>query len=124
MKTIKITAGKIALTVELNDSSSAQNLYDALPITGSANTWGDEIYFSIPVAMAQSPDARADMDVGEVAYWAPGKAFCIFFGRTPVSTGSKPKAASPVNPLGKIVGDAAQLKHVEDGETVILSKVN
>jgi hypothetical protein len=106
---------------ELNEGSTAQKVWEALPITGQANTWGDEIYFGIPVQAEQEPDARADVEVGEVGYWPVGSAFCIFFGRTPASTGDKPRAASPVNILGRVLGDATEFRQVRSGETVTLT---
>ena len=119
---ITITAGSVSLDAELNDSPTAQAIWDALPITGRANTWGDEIYFEIPVRAEQSPDARADVEVGELGYWPVGHAFCIFFGPTPVSSGDEPRAASPVNILGRVLGDATALRQVPSGSTVKLAK--
>ena len=117
-----ITAGVVAATATLNDSPTADTLWAALPITGTANTWGDEIYFSVPVEDDLAPDARADMAVGEIAYWPPGSAFCLFFGPTPASTSDAPRAASPVNPLGAVDGDATIFRAVRDGEKVLLSR--
>lgn len=91
---------------------------------GNANTWGDDIYFIIPVSMDQEPDARADVEVGDLAYWPTGFAFCIFFGPTPASTDDKPRAYSPVNILGRILGDAVQFKSVKDGESVKVERVS
>ena len=76
MNKITITAGNVSLTAELNDNSTARQIWDALPLEGRANTWGDEIYFDIPVAAPQEPDARADVEVGELGYWPVGHAFC------------------------------------------------
>lgn len=120
MRKITITAGKIRAEAELNDSPTAEAIWRALPIEGRANTWGDEIYFEIPVEQESAPEARAEVEVGELGYWPPGSAFCIFFGRTPASRGEKPRAASPVNPLGRIVGEAAVFRDVPDGEKVRL----
>jgi hypothetical protein len=120
MAKIRITAGNISVEAELNSSATAKKLQAALPITGRANRWGDEIYFSIPVQAEEEPSARADMAVGEIAYWPPGSAFCMFWGPTPASTGSEPRAASPVNPLGKILGDAKKLAAVKSGAKVVI----
>ena len=95
---------------------------EALPIEGSANTWGDEIYFEIPVSLESASDARADVEIGELGYWPTGRAFCIFFGPTPVSSGDKPRAASPVNVFGRISGDATRFRSVADGDTVRVDK--
>ena len=121
---IRITAGEISLAAELDDSPTAAAILDALPIQASGNRWGDEIYFSIAVKEKAAPDARAEMDVGELAYWPPGNAFCIFFGPTPASDGDQPCAASPVNPIGRIVDDVEPLKGVADGTTVLVEKVS
>jgi hypothetical protein len=122
MGKITITAGDIILDAELNDSPTSQKIWDALPINGRANVWGDEIYFEIPVEMPQEPDARQDMEVGELGYWPVGHAFCIFFGPTPVSTTAKPRAYSPVNVLGKVLGEAMKFKSVRNGEDVTINK--
>jgi hypothetical protein len=119
---MRIAAGMVSTTATLNDSPSADALWAALPVTGAANTWGDEIYFAIPVEDDLADDARADMAVGEIAYWPPGSAFCLFFGPTPASTSDAPRAASPVNPLGQVDGDATVFRAVRDGEKVVLSR--
>jgi hypothetical protein len=115
---ILITAGAISLKATLNETKTAQAILEALPIDGQGSRWGDEIYFSIPVQLDEAEDARQDMEVGELGYWPVGKAFCIFFGRTPVSHGEKPRAYSNVNPFGKIDGDATLLRSVEDSTGV------
>jgi len=122
MPTIRITAGAASALAELNDSPTAIAIYDALPIQARGNRWGEEIYFRIPVDEPLSDDSRAEMAVGELAYWPTGNAFCIFFGPTPASTGTAPEAASPVNPVGHVVGDATIFKAVRDGETVTLDQ--
>lgn len=122
MQKIHIQAGSLRLTAELNDSATAQAIVAALPIRGRGNRWGDEIYFKIPVQQGEADDARADMAVGELAYWPPGQAFCIFFGKTPVSSGDQPRAASACNPVGRILGDPTPLRSVPDGSLVVLEK--
>lgn len=119
---ITIGAGPVTAEAELNDTPTAGRIWEALPIAGQANTWGDEIYFQIPVEMDESPDARAEVDVGELGYWPRGKAFCIFFGRTPASPDEKPRAASPVNIVGRVLGDATTFRQVPAGATVVLEK--
>lgn len=118
MNTITITVEDFSLSATLNESPTAQQIWDALPIQGTANVWGDEIYFDIPVKLQPAPDARADVEIGELAYWVPGRAFCIFFGVTPASTGDTPRAASPVNVFGRIEGDATVLRNVRDGARI------
>jgi hypothetical protein len=122
MKTITISVESLSLSAELNESITAQKIWEALPYEGEANTWGDEIYFEIPVVIKQDPEARADVEVGELGYWPVGHAFCIFFGTTPASTGEKPRAASPVNIFGHIVGDATQLRTVKHGAKVRVAR--
>ncbi|MBC8872668.1 MAG: hypothetical protein H8E44_24815 [Planctomycetes bacterium] len=117
-QSIRITAGNVTLAAELNDSPSSSAILAALPIEASGSRWGEEIYFSIPVKEKAAPDARADMTVGELAYWPPGTAFCIFFGPTPASDGDAPRAASAVNPIGHVVDDVTALTAVPDGATV------
>ncbi len=121
MRTILITAGSVSLKAELNDSKSASAIWEALPMAGHANTWGDEIYFGIPVALDEE-NGREVMAVGELGYWPPGHAFCIFFGPTPASRGQEIRAASPVNPIGKVTGDATAFRAVAAGERVNLGR--
>jgi hypothetical protein len=123
MKRIQITAGSAVMEAELNDHPTAQQVWDALPIEGAANLWGDEIYFEIPVRAGEEADARADVEVGELGYWPVGHAFCIFFGPTPVSSGGRPRAYSPVNILGKVLGDATAFRTVHSGATVKIERV-
>jgi hypothetical protein len=113
-----ISAGEVSLPAKLNNSPTAQQIVAALPIEGRANIWGDEIYFEIPVMAEEEPDARAEVEVGELGYWPGGHAFCIFFGPTPVSADERPKAYSPVNILGRVVEDATQFKGVPNNALV------
>ncbi len=119
---IRIVAGKVSAEAVLNDSPTATKIWEALPIEARGNTWGDEIYFSIPVDATQEKDARDIVAVGELGYWPPGTAFCIFFGRTPASTDSRPRAASAVNIIGKVSGDATVFRGVTSGTTVRLER--
>jgi hypothetical protein len=120
-KTITITVSGITVEAELNDSSTATGILEILPVEGLANVWGEEIYFDIPLNIEQEPDARVDVAVGDLAYWPAGHAFCIFFGPTPVSTDEKPRAYSPVNVFGRVIGDAGQLKAVADGSKITVT---
>jgi len=122
MNRILITAGDVSLPAELNDSPTARKVWEALPIEGVANTWGDEIYFEIPVVAEEEPEARADVEVGELGYWPVGRAFCVFFGPTPVSTGEAPRAYSPVNIIGRVLGDATRLRAVRDRTPVRIER--
>jgi hypothetical protein len=119
---IRITAGKVSVEAALNDSPTATKIWDALPIEARGNTWGDEIYFSIPVDATPEKNARDLVAVGELGYWPPGTAFCIFFGRTPASTDERPRAASPVNIIGKVQGDATAFRAVSSGTRVRLER--
>ena len=115
---ITISADGISIDAELGTSATATKIFEALPFEGIVNTWGQEIYFTIPVTLQQEPDARAEVDIGEIAFWPMGKAFCIFFGPTPVSRDEKPRAYSPVNVFGKVLGDAGQFKSVPGGAKI------
>ena len=122
MRTIRITAGKVQATADLNDSPTAGAIWDALPIRARGNTWGDEIYFSIPVELEEAADAKAVVDMGDLGYWSPGSAMCIFFGPTPMSRGKEIRPASPVNVFGRVNGDATVFKAVRSGESMVIEK--
>ena len=120
---IKITAGKIKIEAELNDSPTAKAIFNALPIEAKANRWGGEIYFTIPVEAELEADAREVLEAGELGYWPTGNAFCIFFGKTPASKKNEIRAASAVNVIGKVKGDLSGLWDVADGEGVTIEAV-
>jgi hypothetical protein len=114
---IRITAGSIAMDAVLDSSRTATAVWDALPLSVPGQTWGDEIYFGIPVtAKPESP--RETVEMGDLAYWPPGSAFCIFFGPTPASRGSEIRPASEVNVFGRVVGDPTVFKKVRSGTTI------
>jgi len=120
-RTIRITAGAVSAKAQLDASKTASAIWDALPIEAKAETWGDEIYFGIGVTIApESP--RATVDMGDLGYWPPGKAFCIFFGPTPASQGDEIRPASPVNVLGRVDGDATVFKKVPPGTRVSIER--
>jgi len=121
VKKITIKTEDLKVDAGLNDSETAQNIWNALPIEGSVNTWGDEIYFSIPVKVGLE-NAEEAVSEGDLGYWPPGSAFCIFFGTTPVSRGNEIRAASPVNVFGKIIGDPKVFKKVSSGAKIIIEK--
>ena len=114
---IKITAGDLSVFAELNDTLTADLVWDSLPIDASGSTWGDEIYFRTPIS-AEEENAREVVEMGDVAYWPPGQALCLFFGPTPASQGDEIRPASAVNVLGRIQGDATVLKQVRSGSNV------
>ncbi len=119
---ITITAGKVMVDAELNESRTAKAIAEALPIQAKAQRWGAEIYFSIPVSYELEADSREVMEAGELGYWPPGKAFCIFFGPTPASQSNEIRAASAVNVVGKMKGDWSELWDVPDGADVCVEK--
>lgn len=122
MKTIKITFDDISLLAELNQSGTAEEIWNALPIEGTASTWGDEIYFRIPLVLGPEKGAHPDVEVGDLGYWPPGHAFCIFFGPTPASSDQAPRAASPVNIFGKVSGAVTVLKEIRGGSKVKITR--
>lgn len=107
----------------LNESDTAERIWDALPIESTVNTWGQEIYFSVPVQCDLGLEARDRMEIGEVAYWPTGSAFCIFFGRTPASKGDEPRAASPVNPIGRCEGDIKVFRQIREGHAIRVERI-
>ena len=120
-KRIRIKAGAIEAVAELNETKTAEAIWQALPIKGYGNRWGDEIYFSIPVSL-EPEDAQELVSIGDLGYWPPGTAFCLFFGPTPMSQGQEVRPASPVNVFGKIIGDPTVLKHVTSGVEITVRK--
>ena len=121
-KKIRILVGDLKVEAELNESKTAQMIWEALPIDAKANLWGEEIYFSIPVKTSQDKGAREVVSLGELGYWPPGHAFCIFFGPTPASRGDEIRAASAVNIIGKVLSDPKVFLKVKDGAKIILEK--
>ena len=109
-KQIRIQSGKTILQAELNDSPSAQALLKVLPLDLRMSRWGDEYYGACGLDIQEAPEARELMAVGELAVWPPGSALCIFFGPTPASTDEKPRAASKVNPVGRVTSGLENLK--------------
>ena len=120
-RTISISAGGIQVLVRLDDNDTADKVWEALPISASASTWGDEIYFRTPV-QADEEDAVETVEMGAVAYWPPGQAICLFFGPTPMSVGDEIRPASPVNVFGSIEGDPTALKSVSSGEQILVDR--
>jgi hypothetical protein len=114
--------GPVVATLTSENPKTAEAIWAALPIKGNANRWGDEIYFSIPVNLKEEK-ARAEVEVGSIAYWPPGKALCIFFGHTPVSQHGEPRAYSPVSVFAKVATDPAVFKKVHDGDQVTLERL-
>jgi hypothetical protein len=116
---IRITAGSVSVEAELNDSKTAAAIAAALPIQARGQTWGDEIYFDIGLALA-AEGPREVVEMGDLGYWPPGQAFCIFFGPTPMSRGDEIRPASAVNVVGRVVGDPRSFKSVRSGARVTI----
>jgi hypothetical protein len=117
MRRITITAGAVTATAILNDSRTADAIWNALPLEARARTWGDEIYFDVPVDCP--PEApREVVDRGDLGYWPPGSAFCIFFGPTPASRGDEVRPASPVNVFGHLEDDPSVFRGIRSGTLV------
>lgn len=122
MKGIRISIGGLELEAELFDTDTGRAVYDALPIESGFNTWGDEIYFDIPVRMDLDDTATTDVRVGDIGYWPSGRALAIFFGPTPMSKGEEPVPAGKVNLAGRINGNAAILKRVKSADGIRIDK--
>ena len=120
---IKIVAGDVAGLAQLNDTDLAQTIWEALPFEGSASTWGDEIYFEIPVKVGNEVPQET-VEMGDLGYWPPGSAMCIFFGPTPMSQGDEIRPASAVTVWGKLEGDPTVFKSVAAGAKVVVQKAD
>jgi len=119
---IKITAGSVTQTATLNDSACAAKIYAALPLEASASTWGDEIYFGIPVR-CDPENPKQTVELGDLGYWLAGSCFCIFFGPTPMSRGDEIRPASEVEVFGRLDGDPKEFKKVRSGEKVVVEQL-
>ena len=120
---IVITAGPIRLEAQLNDTFTARAIRNMLPISAAANTWGDEIYFSIPMTL-ELENGQEVVEMGDLGYWPPGRAFCIFFGTTPASQGDEIRPAAAVTVIGKVQGEVTSLKQGSAGEQVSIEAAN
>lgn len=120
-RAIGIVAGGVTAAAELNDSRTAQAIWEALPLEFKAETWGDEIYASIGLALG-AEDPRETVAPGDLGYWPPGQAFCIFFGPTPMSRGDEIRPASAVTVVGRVLGDPTVFRRVRAGTRVKLER--
>ena len=109
---------KLSIEGELNDSPTSKALIRSLPIEGISQIWGDEIYFSTSISKENDEWAKETVDLGDIAFWPPGNAICLFFGPTPVSSGDEIRPASATNVMGKIIGDLEELKTINSGDNV------
>ena len=119
MKRILIRAGEVSAAALVNETKTPQAIWSALPIEARASTWGDEIYFTIPVQL-ETERGQEVAQLGDLGYWEPGSAFCIFFGPTPVSRGDDIRPASEVTVFGKIKGDPTVFKRVPSGARIVI----
>jgi hypothetical protein len=121
---IKITAGKVTAEAFLLNTATADAIWSALPLEASCNLWGDEIYFTIPLAHRLEEGARDTVEKGDLGYWPQGPAFCIFFGPTPISRGNEIRPASAVNVFGKVIGDPTIFSQVPAQSPVRVEKAD
>jgi len=118
---VRIKAGAIQVTAELNSTRTAQAIWNILPLKSRVNRWGDELYFSIPISL-ESENAQELVSIGDLGYWPPGTAFCIFFGTTPTSQGQEIRPASPVNVFGKVISNTKVLGQVASGTEITVER--
>jgi hypothetical protein len=123
MRKIAISAENVTAIATLDDSATADGVWEALPLTAEGHRWGEEIYFEIPLRLAQSADARDVLDAGELGYWPVGHAFCIFWGPTPASRGDEIRAYSPVNVFGRLEGDPRAFQGVRGGARIRVERI-
>jgi len=117
---IVFKTSKVTFEGKLNNSQTAQKIYESLPLEAKVKTWGEEIYFEIPLNLAPE-NPTLDVEIGNIAYWPEGNSFCIFFGKTPISINNRPKPASEVNIIGKVT-DLTILKNIKSGDRIEITK--
>jgi len=118
---IRVAAGGFQVVAELNDTHTAGAIWEALPITGRVNLWGEEMYFRIPVSL-ELEDGQDVVSLGDLGYWPQGSAFCIFFGATPASRGEEIRPASAVTVFGRVISDTSPLRSVPSGAEVTIDR--
>ena len=122
MRRIRITAGTVVQTATLNRTQTARLIWEALPFGASASRWGDELYFTIPVD-TDTERGQATVGLGDLAYWEPGSAFCLFWGPTPISSPDEIRPANPVTVFGTLDGDPTAFDEYRSGVPVIVERV-
>lgn len=123
MRKLRMIIGGVEITAELLATPTAEAIYEKLPFSSTARTWGEEVYFDTPVRAANEADARAVVEAGELAFWLAGNAIAIGFGPTPVSEGDEIRLAAPCNIWGRAVEDVRLLAAVKDGEPITVERL-
>ena len=121
---LRITAGRLALEAELRDTPTTEALAAALPFEATAQTWGEEVYFTTPVSAKIEPDAKQVVEPGTVCFWTEGDALALPYGRTPISTDERPKLAARCNVLGRLLGDAGALAAIKSGAKIRVERAD
>ncbi len=121
VRRIRIAASSIHVVAELNDTKTAEAIWEALPIRASVRLWGEEIYFPIPVSL-ELEEGQEVVNIGDLGYWPQGNAFCIFFGATPISRGEEIRPASAVSVFGKVIDEPIRLRNVASGAEIIVER--
>ena len=124
MRKLRMTIGSVEITAEVFDTPTADAIYDSLPFTSTARTWGEEVYFPAPVAVAKEADAKAVVEAGELAFWVEGESIAIGFGPTPISEGDEIRLAAPTNIWGRAVDDVRALNAVRDGDSIRVERLD
>ncbi len=124
MRRIKMKLGPVELVAELFETPTADAIHEAAPFASSANTWGEEVYFSTPVRVGREADARDVVEAGELAFWVEGNSIAIGFGRTPISEGDEIRLAARTNIWGRAMDDVRRLAAVRDGDPIAIERLN
>jgi hypothetical protein len=120
-KNVKIKFGNLKIEAQLNESKTAELIYEKLPLEGQVKLWGEEVYFEIPVMTdLEEPYAKDVVELGDMGYWPQGAAFCIFFGQTPISQPGAIKPLSTVNVVGHVLGDTKLFRNIRSSDTIII----